>query len=444
VFFQRHLPRKLILRERALRQKDRIQIDGSAAAEAQQSYIALLRLDPIRRDIRPENWPAQRGLVLSVVQHVARGMIAATDALAIHGDEACVITFGETTYENAALGAAAIGRKIVQSLFGESGLRRVRLEPRVLPLKDLALHGDFSAAAGAAHVVMPGDGPTAMPAGARQQAPAAVLTRDEKRTRRQQIIGLFNRDQSASLFNTYLPIWNADRKKADRFLLVPCRDDGPPAAACGYSILGHAPSDKCLLAFDMAAIEGGLLALKRAIDADVHGELMLPLHFDTAGGNQGRAELLEIFPNLPSFVRGRLSLALFGVPSGIPQSRLHEVAGALRRLVKDVLIVLEPRAGNGPALRNMAALVRSVGMPGVALSLPSGRSDDDLDAACAIGSRAASLGLAVCALGVVSGRQAHRLSVAGCTSFGGTLFGGPFRDLPPPYAVHAKIFERND
>ena len=412
---------------------------AGAPAEAPQSYIALLQLHRIRREIRPENWPAQRHRVLAVVQHVARGMIGETDSLALHGDEVCVIAFGETTYEAAALGAAAIARKIVKSLFGETGLERIQIESRVLPLKDLALHGDFFAAAAvqqAAPPSAPEAGPTAISAAMRPEPKG-------NRARRQQILGLFTEEPCASHYNIYLPIWSARSKMAERFLLVRCRDDIPPSAACGYALPGSGRSDKSLVAFDIAAIEEGLLSLKQAIDSDIRAELMLPLHFDTAGSNQGRAELQEIFPNLPSFVRSRLSFALYGVPSGIPHGRLHEVAGALKRLVKDVVIVLEPHAIARPALRSFMGLVRSAGIPGVAVSLPPERTDDTLDAACAIGARAAAHDLAVSAFGVTSSRQAHRLSVAGFTRFGGILFGGPFHELPAAYAVHAKVFEGN-
>ncbi len=411
-----------------------------APAEAAQSYIALLQLHRIRREIRPENWPAQRNRVLAVVQHVARGMIGEADSLALHGDEVCVIAFGETTYEAAALGAAAIAKKIVKSLFGETGLERVQVESRVLPLKDLALHGDFFAAAAVRQAAPPSAaeaGPAAMPAGAQAQP-------EDNRARRQQILGLFTEERCASHYNIYLPIWNARSKLAERFLLVRCRDDVPPAAACGYALLGSGRSDRSLVAFDIAAIEEGLLSLKQAIDSDVRAELMLPLHFDTAGSNQGRAELMEIFPNLPSFVRSRLSFALYGVPGGIPHGRLHEVAGALKRLVKDVVIVLEPRTIAGPALHSFMGLARSVGIPGIVLSLPPERTDDILEGACAIGARAAPPDLSLTAFGVTSSRQAHRLSVAGFTRFSGLLFGGPFHELPAPYTVHAKVFEQND
>jgi hypothetical protein len=194
----------------------------------------------------------------------------------------------------------------------------------------------------------------------------------------------------------------------------------------------------------MEAIERGLLALKQAIDAGRDGELMLPLHFDTAGSNQGRSELMEIFPNLPSFVRSRLSFALFGVPDGVPETRLYSIAGTLVHLVKEVVVVLEPSAGYEPGLRIIMSRIRSAGVQGIAVSFPSARPEEGLEGASAIAARAAATGMTACALGLVSGRQAHRLAVAGCTRFGGPLFGGPFLDLPAPYPVHAKVFEQSD
>jgi len=410
------------------------------AAEASESYIALLDLEPIRREIRPERWLAHRRRALSVVQHVARGMIGAADSLALHGDEACVITFGETTGDGAARSAAAIGQKIVRSLFGEQAVKRIPIEPRILALKDLAAQGGLPGMPIALQSLLPG----VRAAGAPAAGPAASSRPEDRRARQQRILGLFGNAQSASVYDAYVPIWNIERKTADRFQLLPCRDNGHSGPLSGYAVLGSDHTDRGLIAFDMEAIERGLLALKQAIDAGLQSELMLPLHFDTAGSNQGRSELMEIFPNLPTFVRGRLSFALFGVPDGVPETRLYSIAGTLVQMVKEVVVVLEPSAGYDPGLRIIMSRIRSAGVQGFAISFPSARPEEGLEGASAIAARAAAAGMTACALGLVSGRQAHRLAVAGCTRFGGPLFGGPFFDLPAPYPVHAKVFEQSD
>jgi hypothetical protein len=418
------------------------------AASAPESYIALLELEPIQREIRPERWAAQRRRVLSVVPHVARGMIGAADSLAIHGDEYCVITFGETTHGDATLSALAIGERIVRSLFGEQGTKRIKFAPRVLALKDLSATGGVPGMHIALRALLPpAHDARAVRRGADAPAGPAAGTAagpEDRRARRQRILGLFGNAQSASVYDTYVPIWNIESKTADRFQLLPRRDNGHSGPLSGYAVLGSDHTDRGLIAFDMEAIERGLLALKQAIDAGRDGELMLPLHFDTAGSNQGRSELMEIFPNLPSFVRSRLSFALFGVPDGVPETRLYSIAGTLVHLVKEVVVVLEPSAGYEPGLRIIMSRIRSAGVQGIAVSFPSARPEEGLEGASAIAARAAATGMTACALGLVSGRQAHRLAVAGCTRFGGPLFGGPFLDLPAPYPVHAKVFEQSD
>lgn len=426
------------------------------AASAPESYIALLDLEPIRREIRPERWAAQRRRVLSVVQHVARGMIGASDSLAIHGDEYCVITFGETTHNGASLSALAIGDRIVRSLFGEQGAKRVKFAPRVLALKDLSAKGGVPGIHIALQALLPpardaravrrspDAAPAGVPAGPAAHGPAAAQGPEDRRARRQRILGLFGNAQSAAVYDTYVPIWNIERKTADRFQLLPRRDNGNSGPLSGYAALGSNHTDRGLIAFDMEAIERGLLALKQAIDAGLSSELMLPLHFDTAGSNQGRSELMEIFPNLPPFVRSRLSFALFGVPDGVPEARLYSIAGTLVQLVKEVVVVLEPSAGYDAGLRIIVSRIRSAGVQGIAISFPPARPEEGLEGASAIAGRAVAAGITACALGLVSGRQAHRLAVAGCTRFGGPLFGGPFIDLPAPYSVHAKVFEQSD
>jgi len=404
--------------------------DEQRAAEPLQSYIALLDLMPIRTAIRPEDWPRQRHKIVAVVQHAARTLISEKDAFTIHGNEVCIATFGETTREIASLNAAAIGHKIVRSLLGVHGVGRISLTPSVFALADLLQPGESDTDA-------PGDA-ARIPAAAKRPA------QPDREDKRKKLLDMYGDDCPNEISNTYLPVWNMETRLARTFQLLPCCRRTGADPVYGYDALPESRTDANLVEFDIGGIEGGLLDLKQAIDAGHETKLLLPLHFATAGSNQGRAELTEIFPRLPAFVRERLSFALYGVPGGVPQGRLHQVFSTLRPMVKLVSVVLEPNAESGPTLWNVAARMRAVGMPHVHIMLPEDPYDDVLDRARSICSRAASMGLTVGALGLRRGQQAHRLSVAGCTFFGGPLFGGPFEDLPVPYRVHSKVFEQND
>jgi hypothetical protein len=399
------------------------------AGEPLRSYVALLDLAPIRDAVDPRFWPRQRQKIAGVAQQAARLLIADNDTFAIHQDEVCIITFGQSTRAIATFNAAAIGHKIVQNLLGMDGVGRIAVEPVVFALTDL-LQGEIA------------DG--AMEADDRSEPANDVSAPVETpgNDRRKQLLKLYRDSSSAEIFIRYHPVWSAATGTVQLFLLVPVCEPGTSAPCSGYETLPANPSDSDLTAFDIGNVETGLLSLKQAIDAGHETRLLLPLHFNTVGSNQGRAELMEIFPNLPAFVRDHLSIALFGIPSGVPQGRLHQVFGTLKPMAQDVSAVLTLTGESGPALWNVAARIRSVGIPQICIAMPEVQDDGILEKAKSVCSRAVSLGLKVSAVGLRSGNQAHSLSATGCSGFGGPLFGGPFPSLPAPYAVHSRVFEQ--
>lgn len=394
-----------------------------------QTYVAILDLAPIRDAIDPRSWPRQRQKIGAVAQQAARMLIADRDAVAIHQDEVCIVTFGQSTRAIATFNSATIGHKIVQNLLGLDGIGRIAIAPAVFALADLLHHESADGRADAESVRDPVDD-------------ASVVGQPSGNDRRKRLIDLYRDDSPAEIFIRFHPIWSAETGTVQRFLLVPTRERGSTAAGIGYETLPANPSDGDLTAFDIDNLETGLLALKQTIDAGHETHLLLPLHFNTVGSNGGRAELMEIFPNLPPFVRERLSIALFGVPSGVPQGRLHQVFSSLKPMAQEVAAVLTPTGETGPALWNVAARIRSVGIPRICIAMPDVQDQDILEKAKSVCSRAASLGLKVSAVGLRNGDHAHSLSVTGCTEFGGPLFGGPFLSLPAPYAVHSNVFEQ--
>jgi hypothetical protein len=402
---------------------------GRNAGEPLRSYVALLDLAPIRDAVEPRLWPRQRQKIAAVAQQAARILIEDNDAFAIHQDEVCIITFGQSTRAIATFNSAAIGHKIVQNLLGMEGVGRVAIEPVVFALTDLLRHETADGATETDDPREPANDPSA-------------ATEPPGSDRRKQLLDLYRDSVPAKISIRYHPIWSAATGMVRFFLLVPTREKGSSLPDSGYETLPANPSDGDLTAFDIGNIESGLLALKQSIDMDHETRLLLPLHFNTAGSNQGRAEMMEIFPNLPAAVREHLSIALFGIPSGVPQGRLNQVFSTLKPMAQEVSAVLAPTGESGTALWNVAARIRSVGIPRICVAMPEIHDTDILEKANAICSRAVSLGLTVSAFGLRDGNQAHRLSVTGCTEFGGPLFGGPFSALPAPYAVHSRVFEQ--
>lgn len=428
----------LALNWRAKNGKDSEFAGGHArpAAEPLRTYVAIIELAPIRNAVRPEDWPRHSYKIVSYAQHAARTLIAETDTFAIHRCELCILTLGDTTLEIASSTAAAIGHKIVQDLLGVQGVGRVTLKPRVFEMTQLLASGltptnDAIVDGDEAHA------PSFSNAG-RHAAP-----KPDRLARHRRLRPLFGTDGPAEIEVSYQPIWNLESRMVRTFSLVASVRRGSEPPLQGYEALQRPEAIQDIGDFDLANVETGLLDLKDAIDAGHESRLLLPLHFDTVGSYQGRSELLEIFPSLPASVRQRLSFALFGIPVGVPQGRLHQVHLMLKPLAREVTAVLSPQSANSETMWSFIARVRSAGMKRVVIAMPDDPATNIVERARSICSRASSMGLRVCALNLRNGRLAHRLSIAGCTDFGGPLFGGPFEDLPKTFAVHSSVFERS-
>jgi len=406
------------------------------AAEPLRTYVAIIELAPIRNAVRPEDWPRQRYKIVSYAQHAARSLIAETDTFAIHRCELCILTLGDTTLEIASSTTAAIGHKIVHDLLGVQGVGRVTLKQRLFEMTQLlasglALTSDAKADGDEA------DAPTTSDAG-----PGAA-PKPDRLARHRRLGPLFDTDGPAEIEVSYEPIWNLESRMVRTFSLVASVKRGNEPPLRGYDALQRPEPIQDIGDFDLANVETGLLDLKDAIDAGHESRLLLPLHFDTVGSYQGRSELLEIFPSIPTSVRQRLSFALFGIPVGVPQGRLHQVHLVLKPLAREVTAVLSPPSADSQTMWSFIARVRSAGMKRVVIAMPDDPAANIVERARSICSRASSMGLGVCTLNLRNGRLAHQLSIAGCTDFGGPLFGGPFEDLPKTFAVHSNIFERS-
>lgn len=405
-------------------------------AEPLRTYVAIIELTPVRDAIRPEDWPRHRLKIASFAQHAARTLIAENDTFAMHRNELCILTLGDTTRDIASATAAAIGHKIVHDLLGVQGVGRVTLRPRLFEMgrllaSDLALTADTEPAD--PQILFP-DGSGVTPTG---------TSKPDRLSRRRRLRTLFGADNPAEIDVTYLPIWNLESRMARTFSLAATVRRGTEAPQPGYELLQSPEAIQSIAQFDLANIETGLLDMKASVDAGHESRLLLPLHFETVGSYQGRSELLEIFPNLPISMRQRLSFAVHGIPAGVPQGRLHQVHLMLRPLARDVAAVLTPQGTNSETMWSFAARVRSVGMTRIIIDLPDSPTGNIIDRAGSICSRAASMGLKVGALNLRNGPLAHRLTIAGCTQFGGVLFGGPYQELPEPFPVHSAVFERN-
>jgi hypothetical protein len=404
-------------------------------AEPLRTCVAIIELAPIRDAVRPEDWPRHRYKIVSFAQHAARTLIGESDTFAIHRCELCILTLGDTTLEIASSTAAAIGHKIVQDLLGVQGVGRVTLAPRVFEMTQLLaseLAPQYDVAPDGTGDRLPG-----MPHSGPHGAP-----KPDRLARHRRLRPLFGTDGPAEVDVSYHPIWNLESRMVRTFSLVATVRRGAEPPLQGYDALQRPEATQDIGDFDLANVETGLLDLKAAIDAGHESRLLLPLHFETVGSYQGRSELLEIFPSLPASVRQRLSFALFGIPAGVPQGRLHQVHLMLKPLAGDVTAVLSPHTANSEVMWRFAARVRSVGMKRIVVALPDDPTGNIIDRTRAICSRASSMGLEVCVLNLHSGPLAHRLSIAGCTDFGGVLFGGRFEDIPASFAVHSGVFER--
>ena len=424
-----------------------------------ESFLVFLRLSPIKAALGEKQWPLKKKTVREIATREVGGLLTQQDAYCFHGDELCIIALAATTEAGAQLMAATISAKIVMSLFGESAPRDTVLGAHILateevldlsnfgmPLKSGDLFFDAENGKDGAD----GDTDTSAPSLQPSHQMTDPSERDAEQraamrfARRKELLEMFGDATPTDIFFEYRPIWDAKNRMVNTFRCVPCFESELHGKISGYRTIETIGAGTDILELDIDSLETGLIELKHALDNRSRVGLRLGIHFETLASNRGRSELMKILPALPNLIRERIEFVLFGAPQGIPETRLQDILGFLMPYARNAMLALDPRLFNGHSLINLLAKICSMGLGSICVIVPPVCDEKTFEIIGHAVARIDSFGIKTHATGVTSGEQVARLATLGAVSFDGPIFGGPFRNLPPPYQVDAGQLEQMD
>jgi len=407
-----------------------------------ESHLALLRLRPIRDALRPNEWAMRKEKILATAHRMISEALNCDDAYTIHGEETCMIAFAKISAAQAEATATEISDKIIRSLFGEIGATTFPLQPRVLAIRDLLPNADSDDPDDLLHGIMMAPGAGILIDPTKNQLDE--MRKDaQKQARRRKLLELFEPERPAEIMHEYRPIWRVDDQSVDCFRYFACLQKSPMECLAGYAVLGPTYSESDLIDLDIQSVENAIIDLKQAVDSRHDVKLSLSIHFETVGSNLGRSELIKILSILPASFRQRISFTIEGIPEGIPEGRLQDVVSVLKPFSESRSVILDPIPTNARVLKAMIAKVRSVGMDTICIRLPLDATHSDLKTICSVVPQITSMGLKTGIFRVTSGDEVAELATAGCSILAGSIFGGPFRELPKPYSIGLSSFEHS-
>lgn len=235
-----------------------------------------------------------------------------------------LIVFAQLSPEQAQLKCALIAEEITKRLLGED------IAPELLEVKTMlsALDGKFE------FENVPDIETLASRIG---DAPATAETsknpdddwwNDEETT-----------DPLADVQLVYRPMWDVKRNAVTTYVCVPARPGAGGRLQVGESEIPRLEEPEVSQRLDLMIQKRVIGDLRKLVESGKQQLLCLPVHFETLASNQRRLAYLDrCRRGVPPHGVKLLVFELMGIPEGIPQNRLLELATALRRFSRGVLL----------------------------------------------------------------------------------------------------------
>ena len=399
-----------------------------------ESYLVLIRLRPIKDALQKDTWVSRKEKILATTDRVIREALASEDAFTIHGEETCMIALAMTTQERAAATAHEISDRIVRGLFGDFGASTFPLEPTIMAIRDLLNQVSAGDSGELLQDIINNHG-GAVP-GSRDAAYLEAMRKESQRaSRHRKLQELFEPEGPAEITYEYRPVWRADDQTVDRFRYVPVLQRSAAERLFGYDVLGPSYTEADIVDLDVAAVENSMIDVKQAFDAGHDVKLSLRVHFATVGSSHGRTELTKSLAVVPQSFRQRINFTLEDIPEGIPEARLHGIVNLLKPYSASRSVIFNAFPSNAQVFRNLLNRVRATGMDTIGIRIPWDATGQDIKALCALAPQVSNQGLKIVGYRLTSGEDVAQLVAAGFAGLAGSVFGGPFVDLPAPYSL---------
>lgn len=138
-------------------------------------------------------------------------------------------------------------------------------------------------------------------------------------------------EAEAIFCHSFLPIWDARREAITAYRILTKRQSGD--AAGGYS---HGLKDE--LALTLASIYHAVETLARHLEAGEKFLMIIPVSYEVLSSPVGRMEIGGACRDLSSDFRPFLVFEISDLPTGVPQSRLNDLATIVKPFCKGIMV----------------------------------------------------------------------------------------------------------
>jgi hypothetical protein len=282
------------------------------------NFIGLSKI----RDKLGDRWPKLAERADDITRKAIERRLIEADVYTKYKELHYLIIFAQLTHEQAQLKCALIAEEITKKLLGDD------ITPELLEVKTMVsqLEGKFE------FEDVPDIEALAAKLG-EAPAPAAEAKEDSWWEDDE------TSDPLAKVQLVYRPMWDVKRNAVTTFVCAPALPGPAGRLLVGEAEIPRLDQPAVALRLDQLVQKRVIGDLRKLVEAGQQQLLCLPVHFETLAVNQRRMAYIERCQRgIPPLGIKLLVFELTGVPDGIPQNRLFELATSLKRFSRGVLL----------------------------------------------------------------------------------------------------------
>ena len=331
----------------------------------------LIGLDELREQF-PDSWPRHKERIVATARSIVKQYTdPATDIVLEIGGGNFVLLFTRLDKQDALLRTTAIKAEILRHFMGDEALQTLDLQVHAMELDSGAItSGTLGEILSSAISRTSAPAPTAPANDAvKRKAPKAKPSEVPKdHLALDALVKRFEFSLDALEFG-FQPFLHASREVFSVFVCRPVRYSATREILTGYEVLPRdADTDQITALDEMTLVSAGKGLVDMAVRGRV-GIVVVPVSFETMTDRRACAEYIRTLQTIPSDLRNHLVPILSRFPVGVPEGRLSEIIGTLKRLCRAVCMRIESG-------RQSLAVVKAAGAFSIGFNL-SASSDTD-------------------------------------------------------------------
>lgn len=286
--------------------------------------VYLFSLDRVR-DTLGEKWDRVVDKVHTTAQWVIEQKLSPQEFSIRYDETHYVIAFADLDEARARIKLAILARDLTQKLLG-SALAESLID---ITTAEIGPDGEISLT---------------------KSASLEALVRDQKALSDESVA-----EDSSTIDFIFRPLWVVRQKVISAYFCIPLVQTDDGTYLSGYEVLTDPHDAPQIMDLDLRTLERVAWELGKLKEAGEHTLLSLPVHFETLAVQAKRLAYIQKCSALLAELDRRIIFELVGLPEGVPQSRIQELAQSLRQFARAVMARFDVEHRNFSAYR-MAGL----------------------------------------------------------------------------------------